>query len=207
MRRRITLDQFVAECSAQFAPAGKPSSGQALQKFVGCDDSGDAEWATTDVRELPRDLALRSSEIVSSDVSSDVLLVDTKVWLSTADGGSAGHDESVALPREYPSELATTVPVIAETSSLILDRLGPSAHGGSLDLVTTGELQRIDLTQTDRGHVVALCRHYSDLALDSVDTSLITVAERLQLDAVATYDHRDLRVVRPRQIDAFEVLP
>lgn len=64
VRRGITLDQLVAELSTQFAPTGEASAGQALQKFFGCGDSGDPEWATTDIRELRHDVARRSSEIV-----------------------------------------------------------------------------------------------------------------------------------------------
>ena len=64
VRRGITLDQLVAELSTQFASTGEASAGQALQKFFGCGDSGDPEWATTDIRELRHDMAQRSSEIV-----------------------------------------------------------------------------------------------------------------------------------------------
>lgn len=136
-----------------------------------------------------------------------MLLVDTNVWLSAADGRSARHDESVALLREHQRELATTVPVIAETSWLILDRLGPSAQADFLDLVTTGAVQRVDLTGPDWERVVALCRQYVDLRLDAVDASLVAVAERLQLDAIATYNHRDFRVVRPQHVETFDLLP
>jgi len=45
-----------------------------------------------------------------------VLLVDTNVWLSAADVRSERHDDSVALLSEHRDELATTVPVIAESS-------------------------------------------------------------------------------------------
>jgi hypothetical protein len=80
-----------------------------LQKFFGCGDSGDPEWAATERRELRHDVARRSSEIVEPDV----LHVDTNVWLSAADERSVRHGESVALLREHQRELATTVPVIA----------------------------------------------------------------------------------------------
>lgn len=136
-----------------------------------------------------------------------MLLVDTNVWLSGADGRSVRHADSVAVLREHQRELATTVPVIAETSWLILDRLGPNAQVDFLDLVTIGAVQRVDLTRQDWGSVVALSRQCADIRLDAVDASLVAVAERLKLDRIATYDHREFRAVRPQHIDSFELLP
>ena len=63
-RRGITLDQLVAELSNQFPSSGKSATDDALGRFLGCGDSGDAAWATSDIHELRHDVAQRSSEIV-----------------------------------------------------------------------------------------------------------------------------------------------
>jgi predicted nucleic acid-binding protein len=104
-------------------------------------------------------------------------------------------------------ELATTVPVIAESSWLILDRLGPEAQARFLDLVISRTLDLVDLTHQDWERVAALCRQYADLRLDATDVSLIAVAERMRLGSIASYNHRDFLVVRPEHVATFELLP
>lgn len=136
-----------------------------------------------------------------------MLLIDTNVWLSAADDRSARHADSATVIEEHRGELFATVPVIAESSWLILDRLGTSAHARFLALVTNGELERVDLTNDDWERVEELCVQYADLELDAIDASIVAVAERLGLDTVATYNHRDFRVVRPRHVESFTLLP
>lgn len=55
--------------------------------------------------------------------------------------------------------------------------------------------------------MVELIDTYHDLGLGLVDASVVAVAERLGITQIATLDHRHFRVVRPRHIDAFELLP
>src|SRR5690606_14632901 len=64
-----------------------------------------------------------------------------------------------------------------------------------------------DLTTADWERVVELLTQYADLNLDAADASVIAIAERLNQPQVATLDQRDYRVVRPRHVDAFDLLP
>ena len=73
--------------------------------------------------------------------------------------------------------------------------------------VTSGELHRQDLTDTDWERATSLVETYTDLGLGLVDASIVAIAERLGATAIATLNHRDFRVVRPRHIPAFELLP
>lgn len=52
-----------------------------------------------------------------------------------------------------------------------------------------------------------LVRDYDDLPLGTTDASVISVAERLGVDEIATLDHRHFRVVRPSHVNAFTLLP
>jgi hypothetical protein len=54
---------------------------------------------------------------------------------------------------------------------------------------------------------VELVVQYADLGLGLVDASVVAVAERYQTATLATLNHRDFGVVRPRHVDAFELLP
>ena len=127
--------------------------------------------------------------------------------LAAADRRSDRHEECAALLRDHRGELAAPVPVIAEASWLILDRLGTAAQATFLRLVTSGQLTVVDLTQADWQRCAELAEQYASLRLDLIDASLIAVAERLKLTRIATLNHRDFAIVRPRHAAAFELLP
>ena len=52
-----------------------------------------------------------------------------------------------------------------------------------------------------------LAERYADLKLGGTDASVVAVAERMEIDRIATYDRRHFSVVRPRHVDAFLLLP
>jgi uncharacterized protein len=136
-----------------------------------------------------------------------VLLADTNIWLAAADRRSDRHDDCATLLRSHRGELAAPVTVIAEASWLILDRLGTAAQSAYLRLITGGQLTPVDLTDTDWQRCAELAEQYASLRLDLIDASLVAVAERLKLTTLATLNHRDFTVVRPRHTNAFELLP
>jgi len=136
-----------------------------------------------------------------------VLLVDTNIWLAAADRRSDRHQACTAVLRDHQDDLAAPVPVIAETSWLILDRLGPAAHHDFLQLVVTGRLKAVDLDTADWQRCAELTDRYADLRLDLMDASIVAVAERAATTTIATLNHRDFRVVRPRHCEAFELIP
>jgi predicted nucleic acid-binding protein len=136
-----------------------------------------------------------------------LLLVDTNVFLAAADRRSARHEDCASLLRANRHELATTVPVVAESSWLILDRLGTRPQAEFVRTVSSGGLEAVELTTPDWQRCVELIEGYADLRLDLMDASLIAVAERLRLTTIATLDRRDFTVVRPRHVEAFELIP
>ena len=99
------------------------------------------------------------------------------------------------------------MPVIAESSWLILDRLGVEPHHQFLSLVTSGELTAVDLTAADWLRCVELCDRYRDLRLDVMDAAIVAVAERFAVTTIATMNYRDFAVVRPAHCEALELVP
>ncbi len=135
------------------------------------------------------------------------MLVDTNIWLASADRRSERHGECAALVRAYAGELASPVPIVAETSWLLLDRLGTSSQLKFLRMASGGRLKVLDLAEQDWARCVELVERYDDLRLDLMDASLVALAERLGATSIATLNYRDFRVVRPRHCAAFELLP
>lgn len=136
-----------------------------------------------------------------------MLLVDTNIFLAAADRRSDRHQVCAAILRDHQGELATTVPVVAEASWLILDRLGPRPQAQLLAMITSGRLHPLDLTDADWARCAELVATYSDLRLDLMDAPLVAIGERHQVSTIATLNRRDFTVVRPRHADSFTLLP
>jgi predicted nucleic acid-binding protein len=134
-------------------------------------------------------------------------VVDTSALYAVADGSDDDHNACDELLGTFTGELVVPTPVVVESSWLICDRLGAAAEASFLRSVTTGELRREDLTDADWERALALVEGYADLALGLVDASIVAVAERLGVGNIATLNHRDFRVVRPRHTEAFQLLP
>ncbi len=137
-----------------------------------------------------------------------MILVDTGVVFGAADADDPRHSDCAGLLDSLiDTPLGVTVPVVVESAWLIESRLGPTAEAGFLHSLTAGEIERLDLTETDWARVVELIERYTDLGLGVVDASVVAVAERLGVTQIATLDRRHFTVVRPSHIPSFELLP
>jgi uncharacterized protein len=76
-----------------------------------------------------------------------------------------------------------------------------------LETVRRGELDILDLGENDYTRVQELMRTYADLRVGFVDAAVLAVVERLREPKLATLDHRHFSVMRPRHVDALELLP
>ncbi len=135
-----------------------------------------------------------------------MIVVDTGVLYAGADEDDADHAASAELLDGHPGPLLVPVPVLVETAWLTERRLGPGAEARFLD-AARHELERVDLVDGDWERAAELIATYADLGLGLVDASVVAVAERLGVGRIATLDHRHFSVVRPRHVDAFELLP
>jgi predicted nucleic acid-binding protein len=97
--------------------------------------------------------------------------------------------------------------VVAEVGYLLGREAGVKVESLFLDSLAVGDFTLVDLTAADCARMAGLIRRYGDLPLGTTDASVIAVAERLGVTEVATLDHRHFRVVRPRHIGSFTILP
>lgn len=135
------------------------------------------------------------------------MIVDTGVLYAAADLDDTDHQRSAALLTDGTDPLLVPTPVIVETSWLLESRLGPSAELAFLRAIEAGYLARVDLAADDWVRVGDLVEQYADLGLGLVDASVVAVAERLGARTVATLNHRDFHVVRPRHCAALHLVP
>ena len=60
---------------------------------------------------------------------------------------------------------------------------------------------------SDVGRAVELMRTYADAAIGFVDAAVVAIAERLGIRQVWTLDRRDFSLIRPKHVEAFEIVP
>lgn len=70
-----------------------------------------------------------------------------------------------------------------------------------------GALVIADLVAADYERTAELLRTYADLKVGFVDCAVLAVTERLNEPKLATLDHRHFGTMRPRHVEALELLP
>lgn len=87
------------------------------------------------------------------------------------------------------------------------DLIGPESEARLYKAAATGAVAVEELTPEDWARVAELTEKYGDHPLGGFDASLVAIAERLNLDTIATLDHRHFRLVRPKHVEAFTLVP
>lgn len=136
-----------------------------------------------------------------------MILFDTSVLVAAADTDDKHHASCVDLVRRTRPPLYVPAPVLVETCYLLEREQGTSAEGAFLRSIRDGQVQLIDLIDEDIGRMIELIETYADLPLGSVDAAIVAVAERVKATEIATLNHRDFSVVRPRSRKYFTLLP
>lgn len=76
-----------------------------------------------------------------------------------------------------------------------------------LDEISRGAYEVENLTPADHRRVGEILTTYADLRVGFVDAAVLAVTERLHEPKLATLDHRHFSVMRPRHVEALELLP
>ena len=135
------------------------------------------------------------------------MIVDTGVLYAVLDRDDRHHAAAVDLIATTDAVLRVPMLVIAEVTHLAGTRLGTEAEVRFLGDVASGELISEPVHPADWERIAELVARYRDLPLGTVDASLVALAERLGETDVASFDRRDLTVVRPRHCEALTLLP
>ncbi len=135
------------------------------------------------------------------------LVLDTGPVLALLDADDPFHARCVDMIDAVDESFVLVAPTLVEIDYWIRKRLSLDAWQALVDDIAGGAYQVEQLTTHDLARVVQLERDYADLRLGMVDASVIAVCERLGETKLATLDHRDFSVVKPRHCAALELLP
>jgi predicted nucleic acid-binding protein len=135
------------------------------------------------------------------------LILDTGAVFALLDRSDRNHRRCRELIEAADETLVLPGPTLPEIDTLVYDRLGVGPILALMSDVRRGAYAVEDLELEDYGRIADLMDRYADLGLGFVDSSIITIAERLGETRIATLDHRHFSAVRPRHADALELLP
>ena len=133
------------------------------------------------------------------------LLVDTGVLFALAYRKDAWHARVREYLESHPATLLAPVTILPEVAYLMRHRIGPHAERAFAASLAGGELAVEHLAHKDWRRTEQLMASYESLGF--VDASVIAVAERLKLHAIATTDRRDFSLVRPAHVERFTLVP
>lgn len=136
-----------------------------------------------------------------------MLIVDAGPLYAAAAKRDKHHERSVALLSSSPRPLLVPALVLTEVSYLLADCIGEHAELAFARALADGELSVEPVLDSDWSRISELMEEYLDLPLGMDDASVIALAERRNLEVIATLDQRHFSVVRPRHIESFTLVP
>ena len=86
-------------------------------------------------------------------------------------------------------------------------RLRPEVLTAFLRNIAAGDYVIVNLLREDYVRAAEICERYADARIGFVDAAVLSVVERLGERKLATLDHRHFGLLRPRHVEALELLP
>jgi predicted nucleic acid-binding protein len=117
------------------------------------------------------------------------------------------HEACTSLLADVRERRVVPSPVLVEVDHLLRRYTQNDSFVAVLDQVQRGALVIEDLTTADYERAAELLTTYADLKVGFVDCAVLAVTERLDEPKLATLDRRHFGTMRPRHIEALELLP
>lgn len=135
-----------------------------------------------------------------------MIICDTGPLLAIANEDDSEHDPCVSALGTEPGPLVVPATIVTEVC-FMLARLSPRAEASFLQALAREELTVEPLTLSDYSRMAELVVQYGSFPLGAADASVVAVAERLNVQRIATLDHRHFRQINPKNCAAFELVP
>lgn len=133
-------------------------------------------------------------------------LVDTGAIVALFNRNDPHHDDAARWFKGFRGQLLTTEAVVTETAYVLA--ASPVHRRAALAWVGRGRaagLLRVEPV-SDHSMVSKILDRYADLPCDYADATLIELAERTGIAAIATIDQRDFSIYRLRGRKRFRIL-
>ncbi len=141
------------------------------------------------------------------NIKIETVIIDTGIVYALADQKDAWHKRSVDFVEAFTGRLIIPSTVLPEVSYLINKYLGLEAEVVFINSLANRELLIEHFDVDDLKRCVEILNRYSDVDFGFVDTSLMAIAERMNIHNILTTDRRHFSIVQPSHCKTFTLLP
>ena len=131
------------------------------------------------------------------------ILIDSGPLIALFDSSDRYHHEAVNFIKTNKFPLITTLASITETLHLL--DFNRNAQIDFLEWVHRGAVEIYNIENSDFNRLKALTEKYRDLPMDFADSCLVYLAEKLNLNTIATID-RDFTIYRIQGRRKFKII-
>ena len=131
------------------------------------------------------------------------ILIDSGPLIALFDASDMYHSESVNFIKNNKLPLITTIASITETLHLL--DFNRNAQIDFIEWVYRGAVEIQNIENNDFGRIKELTEKYHDLPMDFADSCLVYLAEKMNLNTIATID-RDFSIYRIKGRRKFRII-
>lgn len=131
------------------------------------------------------------------------ILIDSGPLIALFDSSDKHHKKTIEFIKTNKFTLVTTISSITETLHLL--DFNRNAQLDFLEWISRGGVEIHDIQNADFQRLKELTEKYKDLPMDFADSCLVYLAEKLNIDNIATID-RDFTIYRIKGNKKFNIL-
>lgn len=135
------------------------------------------------------------------------ILVDTSYVYALHSPRDAYHSQAKAFAANRDETVVVNEVILPEVGFLFRRDFGNRALIKFLAEFRKTRWRFESLRQSDLDRVYEIAQQYASSRFDVVDCCIMAMAERLNITRIATFDHRDFGIFKPRHIARFELVP
>ncbi|MCK6581274.1 MAG: PIN domain-containing protein [Anaerolineae bacterium] len=135
------------------------------------------------------------------------VLVDSSFLYALFRKADPDHQAVRAIFETVKAEFIIPQVVLTEVAWLFNRAGGMPLVSAFLELLAAAELPLEQVTYNDLHRVSELMRQYPGTKLDLVDCCIVALAERLEINRVATLDRRDFSIIRTQNGSFLAIVP
>lgn len=133
------------------------------------------------------------------------IIADTSGILALLDRDEQYHNTTVRAVSGSSLWIPSTV--LPEVDYLATKYLGDRVAKSFLDAVVTGYFTYITVELPDIERALQIMQQYEGVPLGLVDSSVVAIAERYQIQQILTLDRRHFSLIQPKGLPHLELLP
>lgn len=136
-----------------------------------------------------------------------MLVIDTGPLVAALDRDDRHHERCLRLLSSTAEWRVVPAPVLPEVDYLCRSRAGEESFRLLLGDIRDGAVLVENLLRDDYERIAEILQAYADLRVGFVDAAVLAIVERLDEPKLATLDQRHFAAMRPRHVEALELLP